>query len=273
MDGDDMRRGNSFFRRNQYKIAAVCVLAAIVGLVGVYAFTEKESGEEQKQQVALEETKQREKQPAVKQDQKKETEEKTEQKEEEKTKKTSSVIYPKREDVIRKTTQEPDNADNGKAQEQAETVETLNVQNAARTELHFNADAGLIWPVNGAVILDYSMDKTVYFSTLDQYKYNPAVIISGNVNDQVQAAASGKITDISTNEVTGCTVTMDLGDGYTAIYGQLKEVPYEAGAYLEAGNALGFVNEPTKYFSMEGSNLYFALEKDGEPVNPVEFFQ
>ncbi len=140
-------------------------------------------------------------------------------------------------------------------------------------DLHFDAQAGLVWPVEGAVILDYNMEQTVYFSTLDQYKYNPAVIISGNVNDKVKAAANGKITDISTNEVTGCTVTMDLGDGYTAVYGQLKEVPYEAGAYLEAGNTIGFVSEPTKYYSLEGSNVYFALEKDGEPVDPVEFFQ
>ena len=38
MDGDDMRRGSAFFRRNQYKIAAVCVLAAVLGLAGVYMF-------------------------------------------------------------------------------------------------------------------------------------------------------------------------------------------------------------------------------------------
>ncbi len=40
-----------------------------------------------------------------------------------------------------------------------------------------------------------------------------------------------------------------------------------------AGNTIGFVSEPTKYYSLEGSNVYFALEKDGEPVDPVEFFQ
>ena len=158
--------------------------------------------------------------------------------------------------------------------EEPRTVETAKIQNASSTtELHFDTEAGLLWPVDGAVILDYSMDKTIYFATLDQYKYNPAVIISGNVNDQVKAAASGKITDISTNEVTGLTVTMDLGDGYTAVYGQMKEVPYEVGAYLEAGNSIGFVSEPTKYYSMEGSNLYFAMEKDGTPLDPVDYFQ
>ena len=31
----------------------------------------------------------------------------------------------------------------------------------------------MIWPVSGTVLMNYSMDKTVYFATLDQYKYNP----------------------------------------------------------------------------------------------------
>ena len=117
------------------------------------------------------------------------------------------------------------------------------------------------------------MDQTIYFSTLEQYKYNPAVIIAGKVNDPVNAAATGKITDISTNEETGVTVTMELGDGYSAVYGQLKEVLYKEGATVEAGNAIGYIAEPTKYYSVEGSNLYFELQKDGEPVNPMQYIQ
>lgn len=117
------------------------------------------------------------------------------------------------------------------------------------------------------------MDQTVYFATLDQYKYNPALIIAGKVNDPVNAAATGKITDISANEETGVTVTMDLGNGYQAVYGQLKEVLYKEGATVEAGNAIGYIAEPTKYYSVEGSNLYFELQKDKEPVNPMEFMQ
>ena len=45
----------------------------------------------------------------------------------------------------------------------------------------------ILWPMEGNVILDYSMDSTVYFATLDQYKYNPAVIIAGDVNSKVYA--------------------------------------------------------------------------------------
>ena len=278
MDGDDMRRGNNFFRRNQYKIAAVCLAAAILGLTGAYVYTARGTGEEENQQVAVKETEKAERKTVAK----KETEPKQEtEQDSRKTAIASTVVKPKKEIPTRtKTVAEPENAaDTAKAEDnetgqtaEDETAETAAVLEPA-ADLHFDAQAGLVWPVEGAGILDYNMEQTVYFATLDQYKYNPAVIISGNVNDKVKAAANGKITDISTNEVTGCTVTMDLGDGYTAVYGQLKEVPYEAGAYLEAGNTIGFVSEPTKYYSLEGSNVYFALEKDGEPVDPVEFFQ
>ena len=164
--------------------------------------------------------------------------------------------------------------------EQTTETETTDTQSQAATtagnvekELHFSADTGMNWPLQGNVILNYSMDQTVYFSTLDQYKYNPAVIIAGNVNDRVNSAAAGKITDISNSEETGCTVTEDLGDGYTAIYGQLKEVAYEVGDYVESGSTIGYLSEPTKYYSVEGCNLYFEVEKDGTPVDPVTFFQ
>ena len=132
---------------------------------------------------------------------------------------------------------------------------------------------GLAWPLEGDVLLNYSMDATTYFPTLDQYRYNPAIVISGEVNDTVLLVAKGQITDITTDEVTGCTVTEDLGDGYTAIYGQLKELNFEVGDMVSAGQVLGYVSEPTKYYSVEGSNLYFAMEKDGEPINPMEYFQ
>lgn len=139
--------------------------------------------------------------------------------------------------------------------------------------LHFSEDTDLLWPVKGDVLLNYSMDATIYFPTLDQYRYNPAIVISGNVNDRVTLAAKGKITDISVNEETGCTVTQDLGDGYQAVYGQLKDLNFEEGAIVEAGQVIGYIGEPTKYYSVEGSNLFFQLLKDGQPINPLDYLE
>ena len=150
-----------------------------------------------------------------------------------------------------------------------ETAET----GAGVNALHFDPEDGMLWPMEGNVILNYSMDSTIYFATLDQYKYNPAVIIAGEVNNKVYSVAKGKVIGLSNNEETGCTMTVDLGDGYRAIYGQLKEPNFAVGDYVESGHVLGYVAEPTKYYSVEGSNLYFALQKDGQPVDPVAFFQ
>ena len=115
------------------------------------------------------------------------------------------------------------------------------------------------------------MDKTVYFSTLDQYKYNPALVIAGAEGDQVISAAPGIVKSIDQSAETGLTVNVDIGNGYELFYGQLKEVPVKVGDQVEAKTIIGYVSAPTKYYSVEGSNVYFEMRKDGQPVNPMEY--
>ena len=38
------------------------------------------------------------------------------------------------------------------------------------SSVNFTESSKLLWPVDGNVLMNYSMDETVYFSTLDQYK-------------------------------------------------------------------------------------------------------
>lgn len=138
-------------------------------------------------------------------------------------------------------------------------------------QLNFNEKELIQWPVDGEVILSYSMDKTVYFQTLDQYKYNPALIIGGKADEKVMSAARGIVKSIDVTAQTGTTVTVDLGNGYEAVYGQLQKVPVKTGDYVEAKTVLGHLAEPTKYYVVEGCNLYFAMKKDGQPINPLEY--
>jgi Membrane-bound metallopeptidase len=155
--------------------------------------------------------------------------------------------------------------------EEVVDVASMAVETDAMPVISFSETTILSWPIEGNVIIDYSMDSSVYFSTLDQYKYNPALIISAEVNGQVKAVATGTVVDISSKEETGQTLTMELGDGYRAIYGQLKEIPAAVGDTINEGTVIGYISEPTKYFSIEGSNLYFKLEKDGVPVDPMSY--
>lgn len=137
--------------------------------------------------------------------------------------------------------------------------------------ISFSANDVLDWPIEGNVILNYSMEQSIYFATLDQYKYNPAIIISGNVGDEVRAAATGRVTSIKVDTQTGVTVTMDLGNGYEMICGQLENLRVREGDTVQKGTVIGVVAEPSKYYVVEGPNVYFQMLKDGKPVNPLEY--
>ena len=151
--------------------------------------------------------------------------------------------------------------------------ETEDTAAPVQPELNFSEDSSILWPVSGQVTIDYSMDATTYFSTLDQYKCNSALVMSAEVGAPVQAAANGKVVSVLENEETGTTATLDMGNGYQAVYGQLKDVTVEEGQVVESGTVLGYVNEPTKYYVKEGSNLYFAMTKDGTPIDPMIYME
>ncbi len=153
-----------------------------------------------------------------------------------------------------------------------ESVATEAVDGPA-LQLNFNEDSKLKWPIEGNVILDYSMNATVYFSTLKQYKYNPAILIQGEVNTPVVAAADGIVTEISSNEEIGDYVVMTLGNDYQLVYGQLKALEVAEGDSVEKGQLLGYISEPTKYYVVEGSNLYLELLNGTEPVDPLDFME
>lgn len=152
--------------------------------------------------------------------------------------------------------------------EEAEKTNADKVE-IAEKELHFNAENGIVWPISGSILIPYSMDGTVYFKTLDQYKYNPAMIISAKEDTAVTASVPGKVVSVFFDDEIGNGVKVDIGDGYEITYGQLKDIAVKQGDYLENGTFIGSVNAPTKYYVSEGSNFYVKLCKDGEPVDPM----
>lgn len=139
--------------------------------------------------------------------------------------------------------------------------------------VNFTEDSHMLWPVDGNLLMGYSMDQTVYFSTLDQYKYNPAMIIAGAEGDQVIAGAAGVVKSIDDTARTGLTVNIDLGNGYEVFYGQLKDVPLNVGDYVAANSVVGYVAQPSKYYVAEGCNVYFEMRKDGQAIDPLEYIE
>lgn len=249
----------SFLRGKGAAVGIVICFVAVIAMVGAYTFNNYQ--------------KQIDEQVAKAEDQ---AEELTEEKSEEAA--TDDIVLPEEEEEIEETDTEEEESMETQEQTPVQTEdnsasESETSASGGTSEVWFGEESTLAWPASGAVLISYSMDQTVFFSTLEQYKYNPALIIGGEVGETIAASAAGIVTNIEDTAQTGTTVTLDMGNGYSAIYGQLTDVPLAAGDYVAAGETVGILNEPTKYYSVEGPNLYFGILKDGEPVDPMNFME
>ena len=276
MDGEKMKG------RRSWMIALAVMVLAAGAMTAVYNYSQKEE-KKQQENVA-------DKDAGKDKGNKKEdgtsddfvaTNPKTEEEASEKLAEADSIIKPSDNAVASKDSDGQAQSDSGQTEEENVTNTAAETENEPETKaaaattktLHFAEEDGLNWPLQGNVVLNYSMDQTVYFATLDQYKYNPALIFGAEEGAQVVSAAKGIVDSITTNDETGTTIRMNLGDQYTLIYGQLENVAVAEGDVVERGQLLGYVAQPTKYYCKEGTNLYFAMEKDGAAEDPFLYLE
>lgn len=139
--------------------------------------------------------------------------------------------------------------------------------------LSFEGMEEVSMPVLGNTILPFSMDTTIYFKTLGTYRCNPGMLLQAPVGTDVASIWHGQVIGIDESREYGTTVTVDLGSGYKAVYGQLQNVNVTLGDEVWKDTILGSVAEPTAYYEKEGSHLYFAMTKDEQPLNPMEVLQ
>ena len=247
-----------FLKGKGASVALVLCFVAVIAMVGAFTYNNYQGRMEQQLAQAEEQT-----------------EELTKEDSEETT--GNDIVLPESKRNTSDAEEEADESEEDEKDAEKEASEdenTDNVSTAGQTaDVWFSEESVLEWPASGAVLINYSMDQTVYFSTLEQYKYNPALIIGGEGGENIGASAPGIVTNVEQDAQTGLTVTLDMGNGYSAVYGQLKEVPVQIGDYVEKGQIVGYLSEPTKYFSMEGPNLYFEILKDEVPVNPLDFME
>ena len=159
-----------------------------------------------------------------------------------------------------------------KETEEPEQTEVLSPQLIAE-QLAFDKAAGLMWPISGEVIIPYSPDHGVFHFTLEQFSASEAMVLSSSVGTEVKAAAKGVVTSIEEDVRTGTTVTLALGNNTSLVYGQLDVTDLKEGDVLEAGECIGTVAEPTRYYVVEGPNLYFKVMEGEESIDPTELLK
>lgn len=131
-----------------------------------------------------------------------------------------------------------------------------------------------IFPVEGEIIMKYSMDMPIYWQTLDQYMVHSGIDIASETGTPVQACADGTVTKIEEDDKLGITIEINHGDGLISAYSNLAaDGLIELGEIVTQGTVIGKVGQSAMFEFDSPSHLHFEMHKDNEIVDPTEYLR
>lgn len=125
-------------------------------------------------------------------------------------------------------------------------------------------------PVAGEMIKEYDPKALQYSETYKDWRLHLGIDLAGKKGSPVYACAQGVVEDIYNDPDLGTVVAIDHGQGIVAFYCGVNAKPLvKAGEQVESGKQIGVIDTiPTE--CVEQPHLHFYMEKDGEPISPLE---
>ena len=117
----------------------------------------------------------------------------------------------------------------------------------------------LPWPVNGLVHK---------FGSARAEGIWDGVLISAREGVEVKAVAKGKVAYANPLQGYGSLIIIDHGQGYMTVHGFNQSLYKRVGDLVEAGDVIASVG---KSGGRKASGLYFAIRKQGLPIDPLEW--
>ncbi len=128
------------------------------------------------------------------------------------------------------------------------------------------------WPVNGAVLRNFSMETLALDPTLGDWRTHGGLDLAAEEGTKVIAMRSGTVSMEYEDGLMGQTVMIDHGDGLTSVYcGLGDEIPVKVGDEVETGTVIGKVENTAIAESGMSSHLHLETWLNGERVDPEEY--
>lgn len=132
----------------------------------------------------------------------------------------------------------------------------------------------VVWPLRGAVVSAFSVDELLYDETMGDWRTHAGVDLAAEAGTQVMAASAGTVSAVENDPLMGTTVMIDHAGGYRTTYANLQAVPtVKVGDAVSAGQIIGAVGNTAIAEASVASHLHFAVEKDGDAVDPQAFLK
>ena len=158
-------------------------------------------------------------------------------------------------------------------EEPAVVAEPAPVQEAVRETMEEIPQVDyFIWPVNGTLLRDYSVEALSYDPTMADWRVHSGWDIAAQQGEQVLSTANGIVKSVYSDERLGTVVEVSHGNGLTSLYANLNAEPLAvAGQRVSVGSVLGTVGSTALSEVGETSHLHFAMKMNGENVDPADW--
>lgn len=132
----------------------------------------------------------------------------------------------------------------------------------------------VVSPLNGEVLMAFSVDQLVYSPTLADWRTHDGVDISAKPGTTVLAATAGTVASVEDDPLMGTTVVIDHEGGYTTTYANLQAKPTVLpGDLVTAGQIIGAVGTTAAAEAAQSPHLHFSVSRNGEAVDPDVFLE
>lgn len=162
--------------------------------------------------------------------------------------------------------------------QEVEKVETQ-IQDESKEEIKSVAkaevieDVHFVRPVDGRILEEFSDNDLIYNEALRDWRTHNGVDLEAESGTQVIAAANGVVEKVFDSNMGKC-VEIDHKNGYKTVYANLDEnIQIKQGDEVAEGDVIGLVGNTALGDATDIPHLHFEISKDGENVNPKEYFE
>ena len=165
------------------------------------------------------------------------------------------AVQPDDPEPVKDNTPEPDTQTDTQTQESTQTLSKV-----------------FTWPVQGAVLRDFSVETLSLDPTLGDWRTHGGLDIAAAQGVNVLSISAGTVEQIYHDGLMGTTVVVNHGGGLQSWYCNLnEEVAVEVGDSVEIGGVLGTVGSTAIAEVGVDSHIHLETLLEGQPVDPRDY--
>lgn len=129
-----------------------------------------------------------------------------------------------------------------------------------------------VMPVESSTSIGEYSEQMVFNSTLGRFSAHLAVDFYAPEGTKVLAVYDGTVESVTTEFLTGTTVTIDHGNGLKTVYNSLADGDsVTVGQTVKTGDVIGEVSVSNRQEYKEGAHLHFQVMENDEVIDPAKY--